>query len=85
MKVKDLLKILIDGQYIEFAYRDDSGYNTSYDIPLYRWGEKYDVQIKQFLDREIEQIYSDFELDDWVGGSDYDYMVVVLKEEKKLS
>lgn len=82
MKVRDLLKVLIDGQYIEFSYTDDGGYITAYDMPIYRWNEEIDETIKPFLDKEIEQVYSDVEID-WWDEVDYDYMVVVLKEELK--
>lgn len=80
MKVRDLLKLLIDGQYIEFGYRDESGHITSYDMPIYRWNEKIDETIKPFLDKEIEQVYSDVEID-WWDEFNYDYLVFVLKGE----
>ena len=73
MKVKDLLNVLIDGQYVELNYRDKDGYIKPYEIPLYIHGKRdINITIYPFLDREIEEVYS----------VEYDYLSVVLKREE---
>lgn len=81
MKVKELLSILKDGQYVEFNYIDDDGYITAYDIPMYIHyeSEGYSPTIYTFLDREIVEIFSNIEMDGYDAG--LDYLVVVLKRE----
>lgn len=79
MKVRDLLKLLIDGQYIEFNYRDDRGYITAYDMELYRWDKDSNIENYPFLDREIEQVYSDC-VEEYYDLT-YDYLAVVFKGE----
>lgn len=82
MKVKDLLNVLIDGQYVELNYRDKEGYITAYDIPLYRHGESdTNITIYPFLDREIEEVYSNVET--FAYEVEYDYLSVLLKREER--
>lgn len=90
MKLKDLLNVLIDGQYIELNYRDKEGYITAYDIPLYRHSDDIplyrhsegdiNITIYPFLDREIEEVYSNVET--FAYEVEYDYLSVVLKREE---
>lgn len=81
MKLKDLLNVLIDGQYVELNYRDKEGYITAYDIPLYRHGERdINITIYPFLDREIEEVYSNVET--FAYEVEYDYLSVLLKREE---
>lgn len=83
MKVKDLLTLLPDGQYVEFNYIDDDGYITGYSIPMYKHVDKHltDINVHPFLDSEIEEIHSNIEMDGYDAG--VDYLVVVLKREEK--
>ena len=82
MKVKDLLKLLIDGQYVEFNYIDEEGYITGYDVPMYRHNESegYSPTIYTFLDRAIVEIYSNVEINGY--EVELDYLAVVLKREE---
>lgn len=85
MKVRDLLKIVFDNQYIEFNYIDEDGDFTAYDRPIYVYKERENIESKDYeysdlLDKEVITIYSETVID--FGDVLYDYLVVVLKEDK---
>lgn len=44
MKVRDLLKIVFDNQYIEFNYIDEDGDFTAYDRPIYVYKESENIE-----------------------------------------
>lgn len=82
MRVRDILKTLLKGQYVEFLYESENKvfkpYRTSEDI--YQHGYDSYRSITKYFNNEIISIYSDVE-----GSSydvDYDLIVVVMKEEK---
>lgn len=81
MKLKDLLKIVSESQFIEFNYKDNEGYITGFDIPLYRHGESNVDTILELLDFEVEEMYSNVEC--YNHEVEYDYIVVVLNKEDK--
>lgn len=85
MKVRDLLKIVFDNQYIEFNYIDEDGNLIAYDKPIYVYKERENIESKDYeysdlLDKEIITIYSETVID--FGDIPYDYLGVVLKEDK---